>query len=118
MSNIQNVLVLNYFIDLRLFNFIFKGLIGSRTMGAIDYYTCQNCGSNINYDNIFFYFDGTKEETIDFLHLFSTVGIDARSKIKGRINITFCKHCKKTFKIYIINEGNIKNPKDILYEYF
>ena len=67
-------------------------------MGAMDHYTCQKCGSDIDYDNIFFYFDGTKEETIDFLHLVSTVGIDGASKIKGRINITFCKHCKKTFK--------------------
>lgn len=84
-------------------------------MGAIDYYTCQNCGSDIDHDNIFFYFDETKEETIDFLHLFSTVGIDRESKIKGRINITFCKYCKKTFKIYIIDECSIKNPEEIIY---
>lgn len=45
-------------------------------MGAIDYYTCQGCGSNISFDNIFFYYDEESQETIDFRHLFTTVGID------------------------------------------
>lgn len=44
--------------------------------------------------NIFFY-NSDSHEIVDFVHLFSIVGISDGSKIKGAIIESYCSHCNK-----------------------
>lgn len=73
-------------------------------MAQIKEYSCGNCGMEFVDDGRLFYYDSNSDETIDFIWLFSTVGIDEGSKIKGQVNETYCSSCNKFLRVYTIRE--------------
>jgi len=79
-------------------------------MAIVNYYQCVGCGLELADDGRLFYYDTDSGETIEFLILMSTVGLDRGSKIKGNVTETYCKSCDKYMRIYSIRESEIENP--------
>lgn len=79
-------------------------------MAIVNYYQCVECDLELADDGRLFYYDTDSGETIEFLILMSTVGLDRGSKIKGNVTETYCKSCDKYMRIYSIRESEIENP--------
>ena len=75
-------------------------------MGFHETFTCPDCGFEYTDDHALFFYKHDSKETIEFIHLFSTVGISDGSKIKGTIVESYCKHCNKFIRTFYIEEVN------------
>lgn len=66
-------------------------------------YTCDKCGFEFDGNGINrFFIDNETSEIHEFMILFSTVGIDYKSNIKGEIAKSYCSTCNKKVETYII----------------
>lgn len=73
-------------------------------MGEEVIYTCEGCGFEIIEDFPLFYYDSDSNSVVEYILLMLTAGIDRESKIKGRVIETYCPHCNKFLKTYLIDE--------------
>lgn len=73
-------------------------------MGEEIDYVCENCGFEIIENFPVFYYDSNTKSVVEYIILMLTVGMDKNSKIKGRVNETYCPHCNRFLKTYLIEE--------------
>lgn len=85
-------------------------------MGCHETFTCQDCGFEYTDDHALFFYKQDSKEIIEFIHLFSTVGISDGSKIKGTIAESYCNHCKKFIRTFYIEKVDCPqyNSEDII----
>ena len=72
-------------------------------MAIHETFTCQNCGFEFTDSDEYFFYNQDSHEIVEFVHLFSTVGISDGSKIKGTVIESYCSHCNKFIKTFYIN---------------
>ena len=87
-------------------------------MAIIRGYECMNCHLELVDDGRLFFYDESTKQTVDFIVLMNTVGMDEGSKIKGRVHETYCADCDKYLRVYTIceNESGIEKPLEIIRE--
>ena len=67
-------------------------------MAIIRGYECMNCHLELVDDERLFFYDESTKQTVDFIVLMTTVGMDKESKIKGCVHETYCADCDKYLK--------------------
>lgn len=79
-------------------------------MASIDYFECENCGFKWKDQGPLFFFLNENGEIEEYILIRTAYDLDKGSLISGDIIETYCIHCNKKIKLYIIS--SIRNPYD------
>lgn len=85
-------------------------------MSFEDIYSCNDCDFEIRQEDELFFYNPDSKETISYILLMSTAGMDEGFKTKGCIYRSYCKCCDKFVKIYVIREGGGSNMIQQVYQ--
>ena len=82
-------------------------------MGSETHYTCQNCGfEHVSGGEDKFFYDEESNAVKEYMLLMMTSKWLPEYDIGGYIETTYCNHCKKKVKTYVITEtGNYSDDE-------
>ena len=77
-------------------------------MASIDYFECEDCGFKWKDQGPLFFFLNENNEIEEYILIRTAYGLDKDSLISGDIIETYCTHCNKKIKLYLLSL--IKKP--------
>ena len=72
-------------------------------MASIDYFECEDCGFKWKDQGPLFFFLNENNEIEEYILIRTAYGLDKDSLISGDIIETYCTHCNKKIKLYILS---------------